>query len=144
MNLKKITLVVTIVIALLITIKLVFNFEFSPLKFLKSKISWETKVMIAKKILPYKYINLLEKDIQEKNKIIDKKNKIIGELSNNEIFTYYKKKSFEKDLINIKYFKNPNFINYGPRSYFAKDNNNLYLISGTTNTYFTAIKNFDY
>ena len=34
-------------------------------------------------------------------------------------------------------------MNYGPRAYFAKDNRNLYLVSGTTQTYFTKIVDLD-
>ena len=143
MNFKKITLILILLTLIILILKILFNFELSPIKFIKSKMSWETKELINRNILVYKYINRLEKEINERDKIIDKKNKIISELSKNEIFTFYKEKVLGTNAIKVKYFKNPNFVNYGPRSYFAKNNKALYLVSGTTNTYFSQLEKFN-
>lgn len=151
MKLNKIFLKVFLPIVILILIVIFLSSNFSPLNkevgtsyfdYVKSKISWKSKENIIRYILPYKYIDILENEIIKKEKIIDEKNLQISELKNDEIFELYNAKNFNKK-VKIKYFKNPNFVNYGPRSYFAKNMENLFLVSGTTNTYYTQITNLE-
>ena len=142
MKINKIFLRVFLLLILLFLIGIFFNLNLSPVKDVKSKISWKTKEIITRYILPYRYISRLENEIISKDKIIVEKNLLISELKNDEVFELYNLKNLSKK-IKIKYFKNSNFVNYGPRSYFTKNLENLFLISGTTNTYFTKIKNLE-
>lgn len=134
-----------VIIFILIFIGIFFYYNLSPLKYLKSKMSWEAKQVIIRYILPYKYIDKLENEIVKKDKIIDEKNLQISELQDDEIFEFNNIKNLN-NKIKVKYFKNSNFVNYGTRSYFANNTEKLFLVTGITNTYFTEIKdlkNFD-
>ena len=134
---------IIIITSIIFLVGIVSSYKIHSFSAIKNYFSWETKEKIIKYLLPYKFINILENEITKKNEIIKNKNKIISSLINQEIFIFKNQKYLNDKRLKVKYFKNENFMNYGPRAYFAKDNRNLYLVSGTTQTYFTKIVDLD-
>jgi|TARA_B100001057_G_scaffold445460_1_gene483158 hypothetical protein len=144
---KKILLfIVSLSLIFVITITIFFSksvYESKSLEYLRSKIPVDYKEMILKKILVYRYINKLEKEIEEKELIISQKNKVINKISSQEDFFFQDEKFFKDKKIKVRYFKNDNFENYGPRAYFAEKDEILFLTSGTGSTYYLNTKNID-
>ncbi len=143
---KLLIYLVSIAICLIVIISIFFSqpiYESNTISYLRSKIPLNLKDVFLKKILVYKYISVLENKINQKDQVIAEKNRLISELNKSEEFLFKTEKTIGKKLINIKYFKNNNFQNYGPRAYFAKNSKNLFLISGTGNTYYTNINNLN-
>ena len=136
---KKILLITSIFLLILVTIILFFSrpvYESKSIEYLRSKIPTDYKEIILKKILVYRYINVLEKEIAEKELIILQKNKLLNEIYSQEDFILQDEKSFKGGKIKIRYFKNDNFENYGPRAYLANKNEILFLTSGIGSTYY--------
>ena len=98
MKINKIFLRVFLLLILLFLIGIFFNLNLSPVKDVKSKISWKTKEIITRYILPYRYISRLENEIISKDKIIVEKNLLISELKNDEVFELYNLKNLSKKL----------------------------------------------
>ena len=136
---KKILLITSVFLLILVTIIIFFSkpvYESKSIEYLRSKIPAGYKEIILKKILVYRYIDKLEKEIAEQELIILQKNKLLNEINSQEDFILQDEKSFKDGKIKIRYFKNDNFENYGPRAYFANKNEILFLTSGIGSTYY--------
>ena len=106
---------------------------------LKTKISYQTKEKLLKNIFIFKYIQNLEDTIKTKDEIIKRKRKIIFDLSNEKVFNFTKENEFNKSNLKIRYFQNIDFTEMGPRAYFSKNKENLFVITGTGKLYYTNI-----
>lgn len=107
---------------------------------LKSKIPYQTKAKLLKTVFIFKYAENLENELEKKIKIINKKNKIISDLSDGKIFDFTKEVKFENSSLLLKYFQNIDFPGMGPRAYFSKNNENLFLVTGTGKLYYTNLE----
>ena len=110
---------------------------------LKTKISYQTKAKLLKTIFIFKYAENLENELEKKNREINEKNKIISDLSDGKIFDLTKKVKLENSSLTIRYFQNIDFTGMGPRAYFSKNDENLFLATGTGKLYYTNFGEFN-
>ena len=105
---KKILLITSIFLLILLTIIIFFSkpvYESKSIEYLRSKIPADYKEIILKKILVYRYINILEKEIAEQQLIILQKNKLINEINSQEDFILQDEKSFKDGKIKIRLYR---------------------------------------